>query len=75
MLNYLAAFSAVEGLVNDEVCAAVARSFGGVEHRLEHVRVLRGITFINDSIGTSPTRTSAGLHAMKRKPIGHRRGL
>ncbi len=69
VLNYLAAFSAVEGLVNDEVCAAVARSFGGVEHRLEHVRVLRGITFINDSIGTSPTRTSAGLHAMKRKPI------
>lgn len=61
VLNYLAAFSAVEGLVNDEVCAAVARSFGGVEHRLEHVRVLRGITFINDSIGTSPTRTSAGF--------------
>ena len=27
------------------------------------------ITFINDSIGTSPTRTIAGLHAMKKKPI------
>ena len=69
MLNYLAAFAATEGLVRTRSAAAVPWSFGGVEHRLEHVRVLRGITFINDSIGTSPTRTSAGLHAMKRKPI------
>jgi UDP-N-acetylmuramoylalanine--D-glutamate ligase len=36
---------------------------------LELVRVLRGVTYINDSIGTSPTRTSAGLHALKTKPI------
>ncbi len=69
VLNYLAAFSAVEDLVPDEVCAQVARTFSGVEHRLEIVRVLDGITFINDSIGTSPTRTIAGLHAMKTKPI------
>lgn len=69
VLNYLAAFAATEGLVGDSDCAEVARSFSGVEHRLEHVRVLHGITFINDSIGTSPTRTSAGLHAMKKKPI------
>ncbi len=69
LLNYLAAFAAVEGLVNDEVCAQVAKSFAGVEHRLEHVRILHGVTYINDSIGTSPTRTSAGLHALKTKPI------
>lgn len=69
LLNYLAAFAAVEGRVSDEACAQVARSFAGVEHRLEQVRVLRGVTYINDSIGTSPTRTSAGLHAMKTKPI------
>ena len=69
LLNYLAAFAAVEGLAGDDVCAAVAKSFAGVEHRLEQVRVLRGVTYINDSIGTSPTRTSAGLHALKTKPI------
>lgn len=28
-----------------------------------------GVTYINDSIGTSPTRTAAGLHALKVKPI------
>ena len=69
LLNYLAAFAATEGWVNDQVCAQVARTFAGVEHRLEQVRVLHGVTYINDSIGTSPTRTSAGLHALKTKPI------
>ena len=69
LLNYLAAFAAVEGLVSNEICRQVAMSFAGVEHRLEQVRVLNGVTYINDSIGTSPTRTSAGLHALKVKPI------
>ena len=69
LLNYLAAFAATEGWVSNRVCAQVARTFAGVEHRLEQVRVLHGVTYINDSIGTSPTRTSAGLHALKTKPI------
>ena len=41
----------------------------GVEHRLETVRTVRGVTYINDSIGSSPTRTIAGLRAMRVKPI------
>lgn len=69
VLNYLAAFAAVEGLVDDRTCASVAKSFAGVEHRLELVRVLNGVSYINDSIATSPTRTVAGLHALKTKPI------
>ncbi len=69
VLNYLAAFSATEGLVPDEVCREMATSFAGVEHRLEQVRLLRGVLFINDSIASSPTRTAAGLRAVKRKPI------
>ncbi len=69
VLNYLAAFAATEGLVTDKICAETAKSFGGVEHRLEFVRKVRGVTYINDSIGTSPTRTIAGLKAMRRRPI------
>lgn len=69
VLNYLAAFTAVEGYVSNEICRQVAMSFAGVEHRLEQVRILHGVTYINDSIGTSPTRTLAGLKAMKTKPI------
>ena len=69
LLNYIAAFEAVRGWVDDTVCRQVAMEFGGVAHRLEHVRSLHGITYINDSIGTSPTRTIAGLRALKTKPI------
>ena len=69
LLNFAAAFAATEGLVPDEICIKVAKEFKGVEHRLERVRELNGITFINDSIGSSPSRTIAGLHAMRKKPI------
>lgn len=67
--NYLAAFAAVDGFVDEKICRSVAESFAGVEHRLEQVRELGGVLFINDSIGTSPSRTAAGLRAMKTKPI------
>lgn len=69
VLNYLAAFEAVRGLVCAKTCRRVGMQFKGVEHRLEQVRVLRGVTYINDSIGSSPSRTIAGLHALKTKPI------
>ena len=69
VLNYLTAFCATDGLVEDEICRKVAMSFDGVEHRLEQVRTLDGVIFINDSIASSPSRTAAGLRAMKRKPI------
>lgn len=67
--NYMAAFAATQGIVSNEVCESVAKSFAGVEHRLEQVRIKNGVTFINDSIGTSPSRTAAGLHALKTKPV------
>ena len=69
LLNYLAAFEATRGFVSDSICREVAMRFGGVEHRLEHVRTLRGVEYINDSIGSSPSRTIAGLRALKTKPI------
>ena len=67
--NYLAAFEAVRGLVSAEVCAQVAREFPGVPHRMELVRELHGVQYFNDSIGSSPTRTIAGLRALPKKPI------
>ena len=67
--NYMAAFAAVDGLVSPDMCRAVARSYGGVRHRLELIRKLDGVSYINDSIATSPTRTIAGLRAMRTKPV------
>lgn len=65
--NYMAAILAVEGLVDDETIRHVARTFGGVEHRIELVRVKDGVKYYNDSIASSPSRTIAGLKSFREK--------
>jgi UDP-N-acetylmuramoylalanine--D-glutamate ligase len=67
--NFLAAISAVWGLVSLESIRKVAREFPGVEHRIEFVRELDGVKWYNDSIATSPTRTIAGLRSFDQKLI------
>ena len=67
--NYMAAIAMVEGLVEDEVIRHVAKNFGGVEHRIELVRIKDGVRFYNDSIASSPSRTIAGLRSFKEKVI------
>ncbi len=67
--NYMAAIAVVEGLVSDETVRRVAREFGGVEHRIELVRIRDGVKFYNDSIASSPTRTIAGLRSFKEKVL------
>ena len=66
--NLLAA-AAVWGEVPIEAIQKVGSTFTGVEHRIEPVRVLDGVTYYNDSIGTSPTRTIAGLRSFDQKVI------
>ena len=39
------------------------RSFGGVEHRLEFVRELDGVRYINDTAATAPEAAIAALHS------------
>ena len=67
--NYMAAIAVVEGLVEDETIRQVAKTFGGVEHRIELVRVKDGVRFYNDSIASSPSRTIAGLRSFPEKVI------
>ena len=67
--NYMAAIAMVEGLVEDDVIRHVAKTFGGVEHRIELVRVKDGVKFYNDSIASSPSRTIAGLRSFREKVI------
>ena len=67
--NYLAAIAAVDGLVADETIRDFARTFGGVEHRIELVRERNGVRWYNDSIASSPSRTIAGLRSFSEKVI------
>ena len=67
--NYLAAISAVWGLVDVETIRKVAMEFAGVEHRAELVRELDGVRWYNDAIGTSPTRTVKGTLSLYDRKI------
>jgi UDP-N-acetylmuramoylalanine--D-glutamate ligase len=62
--NVLAA-CAISGAagVPAEVMANTIRTFKGVPHRLETVRVLNGVTWVNDSIATAPERVMAALRS------------
>lgn len=63
--NVLAAVAAADAWgVPPPVIREAVRSFPGVEHRLERVRELDGVTFYNDSIATSPAATLAALAAL-----------
>ena len=64
VLNVLAAcaISGVAG-VRPEVMAEVIDGFKGVPHRLEVVRQVNGVTYVNDSIATAPERVLAALRS------------
>ena len=59
--NYMAAIAATDSLINDEVVCETAVEFKGVPHRIEFVRELDGVKYYNDSIASTPARTTAGL--------------
>lgn len=67
--NFLAVICAVSGICPFEDVREVAKTFGGVEHRIEFVRELDGVKYYNDSIASSPTRAIAGLNAFTDKVI------
>ena len=67
--NICAAIAATSGLVSQETQVEAIKEFKGVEHRLEFVREINGVKWYNDSIGTSPTRTIAGLNSFDEKIV------
>ena len=67
--NYMAAFCAVDGLVPVAVMENLAKTFGGVAHRIELVRVKDGVKYYDSSIDSSPNRTRAALRSFRQKVI------
>ncbi len=59
--NYMTAIGAVYEIVGKDIINKVARTFGGVPHRIELVRTIDGVRYYNSSIDSSPNRTKNTL--------------
>jgi len=62
-IAYALAVARIFGVSDDAVKNAI-ESFGGIEHRMEYVGVVNGITWYNDSIATIPTAVMGAVKAL-----------
>jgi UDP-N-acetylmuramoylalanine--D-glutamate ligase len=72
-LNYLMVRAAAELFGVDRMSThTIFNNFEPVRHRLQPVRTVRGVTFVDDAIGSNPEATIAGIQALVRSkgPIG-----
>ena len=60
-----AAAAALAAGIEPEAVTAALRTFAGVEHRLEQVRTLDGVTWVNDSKATNIASTTVALDTFK----------
>ena len=67
--NICAAVAATKSLVDIDDAVKAIKEFKGVQHRLEFIRELDGVKWYNDSIGSSPTRTIAGLNSFDERIV------
>ena len=67
--NFMAAIAATYGVIDNDIITETARTFKGVEHRIEFVRELNGVKFYNNSADSSPSRCEAALQAFNQKVI------
>jgi UDP-N-acetylmuramoylalanine--D-glutamate ligase len=70
VLNVLAAIVLADSVgAPAAAMQAAIRRFTGLEHRLELVRTVRGVQYVNDSIATAPERAIAALEAFAEPVI------
>ena len=67
--NYMTAIGAVKDLVPQSAIVTVAKTFGGVPHRIELVRELDGVKYYNSSIDSSPNRTMNTLRVFTQPVV------
>lgn len=72
-LNFLMARTVAEMLgVERHVTTLSLNEFEPVRHRLQPVKIVKGVTFVDDAIGSNPEATIAGIEALikNRGPVG-----
>ena len=67
--NICSALAVTSKFVDIDSAIKTIKQFNGVEHRLEFVKEIDGVQYYNDSIGTSPASTIAGLNAFDENII------
>lgn len=67
--NICAALAVTSSIADITTQINTIKNFKGVEHRLEFVKEINGAKYYNDSIGTSPASTIAGLNAFDENII------
>ena len=67
--NACAAIAATEDITKEDLTCSAIENFAGVKHRIEYVKSIDNIPWYNDSIGTSPSRTIAGLNSFDEKIV------
>ena len=67
--NICSALAVTASFVDIDNAIKTIKEFNGVEHRLEFVKEIDNVKYYNDSIGTSPASTIAGLNAFDENII------
>lgn len=68
--NQLAVLAVAQALgISRDICLGVFKNFKGVEHRMEFVRDVRGIEFINDSKATNIDSTIWALKNIRKPAV------
>ena len=67
--NVCAAVAACKSIVDIDIIKEAIKKFKPVEHRLEFVREIDGVKWYNDSIGSSPSRTIAGVNSYDERIV------
>ena len=67
--NYLAAIAATFEIAGINATEKTAKTFAGVAHRMEFVRNYQGVSYYNDSIASTPTRTINGALSLFNQKV------
>ncbi|KPL85860.1 UDP-N-acetylmuramoyl-L-alanine--D-glutamate ligase [Herpetosiphon geysericola] len=69
-LNIAAAAALAQAYgISDAAIRTAIEHFAGVEHRMELVREITGVRFVNDTAATTPTAAAAALNSMSSSVI------